>query len=130
MERLVEQDALVEVKLVTQRLEAATMKEGRRTVNIDPGILTAERLVLATGKNFTHRIYLGHGVFADLTLVFRKGSFVALPWTYPDYASEESISLWNAARRSYLVRLRRAGEEVLDVFRSRAAPDGGRAHAT
>ncbi len=107
MKNLVEQDALVEVKCQTQEIEVDFSKGGNRTVNIDPGILTAERLVLATGKNFTHRIYLGKGVFADLTLVFRRGTFAALPWTYPDYASEEAISLWNEVRGSYLVHLRR-----------------------
>ncbi|MCK4603230.1 MAG: DUF4416 family protein, partial [Deltaproteobacteria bacterium] len=65
-------------------------------------ILTAERLVLATGKNFPHRIYLGRGVFADLTFIYRKDSFVSLPWTFPDYASKEVIGFWNNVRKSYL----------------------------
>jgi hypothetical protein len=47
-----------------------------------------ERFVLATGKNFSHRIYLGQGIYADLTLIYRHGEFQALPWTYPDYADQ------------------------------------------
>ncbi|NDY58260.1 DUF4416 family protein [Desulfovibrio sulfodismutans] len=88
--RLVPQDALADVKLATNALEKALAREdGRRTVNLDPGLLTQERLVLATGKNFGHRIYLRDGIFADLTLVFRKGSWHILPWTFPDYRSPE-----------------------------------------
>jgi hypothetical protein len=56
-------------------------------VNLDPGLLTEENFILATGKNYSHRVYLRDGVFADLTLVYRKGEYLPLPWTYPDYAS-------------------------------------------
>ena len=86
--RLVPQDALAGMKLATNALEKDfTRPDGRRRVNLDPGLLTQERLVLGTGKNFGHRIYLGRGIFADLTLVFRKGSWHILPWTFPDYRS-------------------------------------------
>ncbi|KUG29241.1 hypothetical protein ASZ90_000863 [hydrocarbon metagenome] len=84
--RLVPQDALPGMKHATNALENAFARaDGRRRVNLDPGLLTQERLVLATGKNFGHRIYLRDGIFADLTLVFRKGSWHILPWTFPDY---------------------------------------------
>jgi len=99
---LVSQDALVDIKYVTNKLEQEFSLEAKRQANIDPGILTAERLVLATGKNFTHRIYLGRGVFADLTLIYKKDSFMTLPWTYPDYASKEVIVFWNNVRKAYL----------------------------
>jgi len=105
---LVSQDTLPEIKHATDRLEQEFCKEGKRQVNIDPGILTAERLVLATSKNYSHRIYLGRGVYADLTLIYRKGSFRPLPWTYPDYASQEVIEFWNGVRKSYLEGLREA----------------------
>ncbi len=82
-------DRLPAVKLATNALEQAFAEDGRRRFNLDPGYLTRERLVLATGKNFAHRIYLGQGIFADLTLIFRKGHFEALPWTFPDYRTPE-----------------------------------------
>jgi hypothetical protein len=103
LSELVPQDALKDIKHYTCKLEEELSSGGKRSVNIDPGILTAERLVLATGKNFPHRIYLGGGVYADLTLVYQKGSFCPLPWTYPDYASQEIIEFWNRVRRSYLL---------------------------
>lgn len=87
-ESLIPQDRLHEVKLACNELEKYfTRTDGRRIFNIDPGLLTYERVVLATGKNRSHRIYLGRGVFADLELTFVKGDWTILPWTYPDYAS-------------------------------------------
>ena len=105
---LVSQDNLAEIKHTTHKLEQEFSKEGKRRANIDPGILTAERLVLATGKNYPHRIYLGRGVFAELTFIYRKDSFVPLPWTFPDYASKEVIEFWNNVRKSYLQKFSEA----------------------
>ena len=48
--------------------------------------MARERLVLATGKNFPHRIYLDHGIYGDLTLIYGQGGLRTLPWTFPDYA--------------------------------------------
>jgi hypothetical protein len=98
----VSRDALPEVKIGLERIERELSEGGRRTVNLDPGLVTPENFILATGKNFTHRVYLRDGVFADLTLVFRKGAYRALPWTYPDYASEEIRSLLEAVRSELL----------------------------
>ncbi len=89
-ERTVSQDGLAAAKRATNALERKYARtDGRRTCNIDPGLLTQERLVLATGKNFTHRVYLGDGIFADLTLIFQNGDWRSLPWTFRDYASPE-----------------------------------------
>jgi len=59
---------------------------GRR-VNIDPGYLTAAKFVLATHKNFSHRLAVGRGVFAELTLGFSRAGMIFHPWTYPDFRS-------------------------------------------
>jgi hypothetical protein len=98
---LIEQVDLPEIKTFANKLEARFSKNGKRTVNIDPGYMLHERFVLATGKNFTHRIYLKDGVYADLTLIFQKNSFKALPWTYPDYADEPMIRFLSLVRRRY-----------------------------
>ncbi len=107
-EDLVRQDCLVEVKHMTNDLEQTTASNGKRVVNIDPGLLTAERLVLATGKNFTHRIYLGRGVFADLTLIYQGKRFKSLPWTFPDYASGQVQGFLKGARQIFLEQRDRA----------------------
>jgi len=79
---------------------------GRRLVNIDPGYLSRERLVLATGKNYTHRLYLQDGIYGEVTLIFQKGGWQTLPWTYPDYGSEPLRQFLAQARQKYLWQLR------------------------
>ena len=102
---VIDQDQLPDIKLSTNQLEFQWMQDGRRRVNIDPGYLLASRFVLATGKNFTHRIYIGRLIYADLTLVYEKGRFRTLPWTYPDYARPELQTILNQMRRNYLETL-------------------------
>jgi hypothetical protein len=104
---LVEQTRLPMIKRATNDLEKQYEKSGCRRVNVDPGYLLAERLVLATGKNFTHRIYIGDRIYADLTLMFQKGAFRELPWTYPDYADKRMIEFLTLARNKYMRDLKR-----------------------
>ncbi|OQX63299.1 MAG: GTP-binding protein [Desulfococcus sp. 4484_241] len=99
---LVEQDSLADVKLVTNEIEKRFTSGKKRLANIDPGFLTRERFVLATGKNFAHRIYLGRGIYADLTLIYRKKEFHALEWTYPDYAQGDLNRFLLLARERYV----------------------------
>ncbi len=106
-EPLLPQQELVRCKLYCQELERAGSRlDGRRLFNLDPGILCLERLVLATGKNFTHRIYLDQGVFADLTLIYTKGGWQALPWTYPDYAGNLVQDILSWLRDRYKQKLK------------------------
>ncbi|MDD3992154.1 MAG: DUF4416 family protein [Desulfobacterales bacterium] len=106
--RLVDPGRLAAVKLATNEIEAQWTADGRRRVNLDPGILSRERFVLATGKNFSHRIYLSDGIWADLTLVFCHGGYDPLPWTYPDYAAPEMRALLAMIREKYRVDLKAA----------------------
>ena len=61
----------------------------RRTVNVDPGLLSEESLVLATTKASGHRVAIGAGLWAEVTLRFERGEYRPLPWTYPDYRQPE-----------------------------------------
>lgn len=110
-EGLIDPADLVEIKVRSAELEAEFSAQGKRTVNIDPGYVSAERLVLATGKNYTHRIYLGRGVWADLTLIFERGRFRPLPWTYPDYADQDALAVMTDIRNKYLDQLRLKRQE-------------------
>jgi hypothetical protein len=92
----------VEIKWQAINLESQWAIDGKRQLNLDPGLITAERLILATGKNYSHRLYLGKGIYGDLTLLFSKGSYQPLPWTYPDYKDEQSIWMFNKIRERYL----------------------------
>lgn len=95
---LIAQLDLGRIKLHTNEIELKYAIEGRRRVNIDPGYLLYERFVLATGKNYSHRIYIGQGIYADLTLIYQQGAYQSLPWTYPDYA--------DVAMRDFLLQVR------------------------
>jgi hypothetical protein len=103
-EHLISPDELSAIKVETNSLEKKFAQKGKRGINIDPGYLTPERLVLATGKNYTHRIYLRDGVYADLTLIYQSGEFQPLPWTYLDYASEPLKGLLELIRKNYLLQ--------------------------
>ncbi|HWR11793.1 MAG TPA: DUF4416 family protein [Rectinemataceae bacterium] len=85
---LVDPAALAAIKTSTNAIEAGFAAGGRRRINLDPGLLAPGRFVLATTKDRAHRIALSDGIYAELTLIFEKKEFHALPWTYPDWASE------------------------------------------
>jgi len=107
--RLAIPDALVDLKLFTNRLEQTFAVNGKRTVNIDPGYLTAARVVLASTKDFSHRLYLGRGIYGEVTLVYQKKDFQALPWTYPDYRSEGYRQFFRELRTVHIAQLAASG---------------------
>jgi len=104
--RLGPRESLVDAKLATNEIEEKLSVSGRRRVNIDPGYLALEHVVLATTKGYSHRLYLGRGIFGDLTLMFQNGGYKPLPWTYPDYAAEETTQMFNRWRQHYKEQLR------------------------
>ena len=92
---------LAEVKLFTNSLEGRFSEGGKRKINLDPGYVDGAKFVLATTKDRDHRIYVGQGIFAEVTLHFRGKSFRAWEWTYPDYATPEYIAFFNQIRALY-----------------------------
>lgn len=74
----------------------------RRRINLDPGYLEPSKVVLASTKNFAHRIYLGEGIFAEVTLSFREGAFHPLSYTYPDFRSPHYREMFRRVRRAWL----------------------------
>jgi len=104
---LVSTGSLPEIKHATNEIENQFLHaRGGRRANIDPGILTLQNLVLATTKNYTHRLYLGKGIYGDLTLIFQKGTYQPLPWTYPDYRDETTRRFLFEVREIYKNQLR------------------------
>ncbi len=90
-------------KIITNGIEKEfyTGERYPRRVNLDPGYLNLSRVTLFSAKDFYHRIYLGKGIFAEVTLYFEKNSFMFLPWTYPDYKSEQYLDFFRNMRDIY-----------------------------
>ncbi len=107
-ETMIKQSALSDIKLTTNDLELEYSKNSKRMINLDPGYMLRERFVLATGKNYSHRIYIGKRIYADLTLIYTKGRFRKLPWTYPDYAEQNMLTYLERVRNKYVIDLRQA----------------------
>ena len=82
-------------------IEMIYRKGGRRQVNLDPGYLETSKLVLASTKNFSHRIYINQGIYAEVTLQYADGKFRSLPWTYPDYLDNAFQSFLEKTRSDY-----------------------------
>ncbi len=92
-----------EIKLKTNAIESEFIKEGQhRIVNLDPGLLSAHNLILTTGKDFSHRIYIRDGIFAEVTLMVNKGRLTPLPWTYADYRSSVVLDFFEKQRQDFL----------------------------
>ena len=95
---------LAQVKHQTNDLEkqfAETLKDhALRPVNLDPGIVEPSKLVLASTKNFSHRIYIGENMFAEITLIFDKGQWRFAPYTYPDYQTPHYLAFFSQVRET------------------------------
>ncbi len=80
-----------------------------RPLNLDPGYLTLGKLVLASTKDFCHRIYLARGIYAEVTLFFKHGRWQHHPWTFADYRREEYHRFFSRCRQLLHQRLRESG---------------------
>ena len=97
-EQVGEREKLVEYKLWSDKVERQTSTQDGRIVNIDVGYIAKEQVLLATGKPYSHRIYLNQGVFAELVYTYSDKTFKSLSWTYPDYQHSEKIAFFNKFR--------------------------------
>jgi len=107
-EKPVDPSLLSKIKLFAMNTELQLLYEGtrKRRVNIDPGLLSEPKVVLASAKNFSHRICIGNGIWAEVTLRYSGNTFTTLEWTYPDYAFPESIKFFNRVREIYRCQTR------------------------
>jgi len=105
-DKLVNPDVLVELKHRSNEIEQKFINEkGGRAVNIDPGLITMSNLILASTKNYSHRIYLGKGIYAEVTLIYKNHEYLSLEWTYPDYQEIKAIDFFQKARAFLKKRL-------------------------
>ncbi len=108
-EKLISPENIYNLKIFTNGLEQRFLQSGKRKINIDPGYITLSKLILLTTKDYSHRIYLKKGVYAETTLIFKEGSYGPREWTYPDYKTAGYIDYFNKVRRTYQSSLKSKG---------------------
>ncbi|MBD3224724.1 MAG: DUF4416 family protein [Caldithrix sp.] len=102
---LIPAETLPQIKVQTNTIEKSNESDKLRLINIDPGYLTENKVVLATTKNYSHRLYLSDGIFGDLHLFFKDQTFQFQKWTYPDYKQSSVIAFFNNLRKLYREQL-------------------------
>lgn len=96
---LLRPDMLVELKHKTNDIEKNFLNDkGGRQINIDPGLVSLSNIILASTKNYSHRIYLGNGIYGEVTLIYKNKTFNPLAWTYPDYREGIATEFFTKAR--------------------------------
>lgn len=103
--RLGDTERLIVLKKTCISIEKKFLQGGCRRINIDPGYVNQAQLILLTTKNFSHRIHLGKGIFAEVTLIYRQGKFCDLEWTYPDFRTNCYKEIFTAMRGIYRTQL-------------------------
>lgn len=96
---LFDASTLPEIKLETNRLEDAFSENGKRRINIDPGYITSSKVVLASAKDYSHRLYLGKGIYGEVALYYQGNKFNPMPYTYQDYREPKGLDLFEKARK-------------------------------
>ena len=101
-EKLIMPDAIAEIKLKTIDIEKENLYEqGGRKINLDPGYLDAAKIVLASTKDFSHRIYLKDGIYGEVTLTYSGKDYQTLPYTFPDFRTAEYQEVFKQAREIF-----------------------------
>lgn len=114
-EKLIKPDEISGIKIRANELEETVTQKVKspvsRPINLDPGYLTTGKVILATTKDYAHRIYVKDGIYAEVTLQYRSGQestkgFQPMPWTYPDYRTKEYLDFFARMRKIYLNQTR------------------------
>ena len=100
-EELIDPGDLAAIKLTTNRMEEELSEDGVRKVNLDPGYLDLSKMVLATTKDATYRVYLADGISGQSTYYFERGTYRPWEWTYADYRTGTAIVFFNLVRGDY-----------------------------
>lgn len=99
--RLIYPDELLKCKIITNEIEEILSSNNKRKINLDAGYLSLSKLVLASTKDYSHRIYIGDDIFAEITLFYKDKTFQPTPFTYPDYRTKDYIDIFNHIREIY-----------------------------
>lgn len=118
IEQLIDPGELAKIKHQTNKLEQKLARHLcgglakklnlslSRPVNLDPGVIEPSKLILATTKNYSHRVYIGGKMYAEVTLIFDKGRWKPFEYTYPDYKQECYHDFFSKVRKRLLEQLK------------------------
>lgn len=103
-------ETIKDIKIFSNQLEESFQEKliQQRAINLDPGYMDAAKVILATTKDYSHRIYLGSGIYAEVELFYQQKTYKAWPWTYPDYQFPHYIDFFLGVRKVYRKQLARA----------------------
>lgn len=104
--KLILPEDLAKIKIITNKIEKKLTNKALRLINIDSGYLALAKLIMASTKDYTHRIYLNQGIYAEVTLFYQDKTFKPWAWTYPDYKTSEYITIFNQIRDIYIKQIK------------------------
>jgi len=100
-ERFINPKEIARIKVETNTVEDRLAVGGKRKVNLDPGYMDYDKVVLASAKYNGQKIYLDHGIWADLTLHYEKKTFHPYPWSFPDFKQGMYDEVFLEIRKRY-----------------------------
>lgn len=106
----IDMPAVRDAKLKTVEIEKKHLNEsGGRNINLDPGYLDLARIVLVSTKDFSHKIYVGKGIYAEATLTFDSSGnrYRDMPFTFPDFKVERYHGIFKEARNNYKIVMKK-----------------------
>lgn len=96
----IQPEELAGIKIFSNEIESGNLNETGRSINLDPGYLTPAKVVLASTKDNIQRIYIGNGIYEEITLYYKNSSFQAFDWTFPDFR-DTYIPFFNQLRSHF-----------------------------
>ncbi|MCZ6690744.1 MAG: DUF4416 family protein [Planctomycetota bacterium] len=111
-ESLIDPGRLSRIKLATDRVERE-LKPRRKLASpgpvlIEPGYVSSAKVVLGSRRNAVHRVYIGRGVYGEVTLALHDGAFLPNLWAPPDYRQEVAIRFFGDSHQRYLDQIQLA----------------------
>lgn len=98
---IIDPETLADIKVKTNEMEDSFSVHGKRRINLDPGYLTLAKIVLASTKNYAHRVYLRKGIYGEVTLFFQDGIYRPNIFTYRDYQEKSCVDIFMRARELF-----------------------------
>ena len=92
--KLINPEKIADIKIDTNKIE----DKYKRKINLDPGYLTRSKVLLASAKDRSNKVYIKSGIYGDIVLIFKNKSFEPFPFTFKDFRTKEYIELFNKIR--------------------------------